>query len=201
MEKFELPELPYDFDALEPHIDARTMEIHYTKHHQGYVDKLNVALEDYKELQNKSIEDLLFDIDEVNEDIRQAVINNGGGHANHSLFWTIMSPDGGGEPKDELAEAIDKEFGSFEEFKTGFTEKALGVFGSGWAFLQLNNGKLELKRHSFQNSPLMYGNTPILGLDVWEHAYYLKYQSRRAEYVDAWFNVVNWEKVNELFLK
>jgi Fe-Mn family superoxide dismutase len=199
---FELPELPYSFDALEPHIDARTMEIHHTKHHQGYVDKLNKALEGHEELLKKSIEDLLINIRDVPEDIRQNVINNGGGHANHSLFWIIMGKNGGGEPTGKLADAIKKDFGSFEEFKEKFSEKAAGVFGSGWAFLiKDKNGKLSTKRHSFQNSPLMSGNTPILGIDVWEHAYYLNYQNRRPDYISAWWNVVNWDKVNELFLK
>jgi Fe-Mn family superoxide dismutase len=199
---FELPKLPYPYDALEPHIDERTMEIHHTKHHQAYVDNLNKALEGQDELRTLSIEELLQNIDKVPEGKRQAVINNGGGHANHSFFWTIMSPDGDGEPKGELAEAINKTFDSFEEFKKGFTEKAMGVFGSGWAFLiKTPDGSLRLKRHSFQNSPLMHGNIPILGIDVWEHAYYLKFQNRKAEYIEAWWNVVNWEEANKLFLK
>jgi Fe-Mn family superoxide dismutase len=196
----QLPDLPYDYDALEPHIDARTMEIHHGKHHQGYIDKLNKALESHEELAAKSIEDLLTNIDEVPEDIRQAVINNGGGHANHSLFWEVMGPDSGSAPKGELLEAINKTFGSFEDFQDEFSTKAANVFGSGWVFLIVDgSGKLSIKRHSFQNSPLMSGNTGILGLDVWEHAYYLKYQNKRAAYIEAWWNVVDWGKVNELF--
>lgn len=199
---FELPKLPYEYSALEPNIDARTMEIHHSKHHQGYVDKLNKALEGHPDLASKKIEELLQNINDVPEDIRQNVINNGGGHANHSLFWEIMSPGGGGAPTGDLSNEINKTFGSFDNFKKQFTEKASGVFGSGWAFLLVDKDKnLSIKRHSFQNSPLMHGNTPILGIDVWEHAYYLKYQNRRPEYIEAWWNVVNWEKVNELFLK
>lgn len=198
----QLPDLPYDYSALEPYIDARTMEIHHTKHHQGYVDKLNTALEGHEELQKKSVEELLREIEVVPEDIRQAIINHGGGHANHSLFWEIISPDGGGEPAGELAEAIKSTFGSFEEFRKLFTEKATTLFGSGWAFLVINKNKeLELTRQSFQNSPLMDGNTPILGLDVWEHAYYLKYQNRRPEYIDAFWNIVNWEEVLRRYQK
>lgn len=198
----QLPDLPYDYSALEPYIDARTMEIHHTKHHQGYVDKLNTALEGHEELQKKSVEELLREIEVVPEDIRQAIINHGGGHANHSLFWEIISPDGGGEPAGELAGAIKSTFGSFEEFRKLFTEKATTLFGSGWAFLVINKNKeLELTRQSFQNSPLMDGNTPILGLDVWEHAYYLKYQNRRPEYIDAFWNIVNWEEVLRRYQK
>jgi len=199
---FELPKLPYTYDALEPHIDALTMEIHHSKHHAGYVDKLNAALEGNPELQKKSVEDLLKNIEEVPAEIRQAVINHGGGHANHTFFWEIMSPNGGGEPKGELAEAIAETFGNFEEFKKQFTEKAMGVFGSGWAFLAINKGgKLEITRQSFQNSPLMYGNKPILGIDVWEHAYYIKHQNKRPEYITAWWNVVNWDKASQLFVE
>ena len=199
---FELPELPYAFDALEPYIDAATMKIHHTKHHQGYVGNLNKALEGHEDLLGKSIDDLLRNINDVPEDIRQAVINNGGGHANHSLFWEIMKKDGGGEPSGEIAEAINKKFGTFDEFKSEFSEKAGSVFGSGWAFLVINkNHELEITRQSFQNSPLMDGNTPILGLDVWEHAYYLHYQNRRPEYIEAFWNVVNWDRASELFLK
>jgi len=197
---FELPSLPYEYGALEPHIDAATMEIHHGKHHAGYVAKLNSALEAHPELLEKSIEDLLRGIEEVPEDIRQAVINNGGGHANHSLFWNIMSPDGGGEPEGELAVAINHQFSSFQNLKNVFGEKAATLFGSGWVFLNVTgDGRLECKRHSFQNSPLMHGNTPILGLDVWEHAYYLKYKNERAKYIEAWWNVVNWKAVEENF--
>lgn len=196
---FELPELDYEYGALEPHIDAKTMEIHYSKHHAGYVSKLNAALEGQEELAGKSIEELLGGIEEVPEGIRQAVINNGGGHANHSLFWKVMSAKGGGVPKGELAQAIEKEFGGFEKFRERFSEKAKTLFGSGWVFLVVANGKLMCKRHSFQNSPLMNGNVPILGLDVWEHAYYLKYQNLRPDYIEAWWNVVNWEEVERRY--
>jgi len=198
-----LPDLPYDYSALEPVIDTETMHLHHDKHHAGYVEKLNKALESKPELLEKTIEDLLANIDEVPEDIRQSVINNGGGHANHSLFWEIMrSPQEDNKPEGEIAEVINSEFGDFEKFKQQFSEKALGVFGSGWIFLILdNNKKLKLKRHSFQNSPLMQKNTPILGLDVWEHAYYLKYQNKRAEYIENWWKVVNWTKVEELYKK
>lgn len=199
-----LPDLPYEYNALEPYIDEETMHLHHDKHHAGYVEKLNKALEGHTELLNKPIEKLLADVENIDEDIRQSVINNGGGHANHSLFWEILRPseaasEGGMGPSGKLAEAIDSTFGRFEDFKTKFTEKAMGIFGSGWAFLIVKDGKLELKRHSFQNSPYMHGNVPILGLDVWEHAYYLKYQNRRAEYVEAWWNVVNWKRVSENF--
>lgn len=197
---FTLPPLPYAYDALEPYIDARTMEIHYTKHHQGYVDKLNKALEGHPELQNKSIEDLLRGINEVPEAIRTAVRNNGGGHANHSLFWTIMKSNGGGEPTGELAEAIKTTFGSFEAFREKFSAEAAGRFGSGWAWLVVDeNGKLQVYSTPNQDSPYMQGHTPILGLDVWEHAYYLKYQNRRAEYIQNWWNVVNWEQVAQYY--
>ena len=196
---FELPKLDYDYSALEPHIDARTMEIHHSKHHAGYVAKLNAALEGNKDLLSMPIEELLGNIDKVPEDKRQAVINNGGGHANHSLFWSVMSPDGDGKPDGELAKAIDSSFGKFDDFKKEFSEKAGAVFGSGWAFLIVKNGKLEIKRHSFQNSPLLNGNTPVLGLDVWEHAYYLKYQNMRPDYIEAWWRVVNWKQVGENF--
>jgi len=196
---FELLDLPYDYKALEPHIDERTMRIHHDKHHAGYVNKLNAVLEGHPELAGRSIEDLLRGIDEVPAEMRQAVINNGGGHANHSLFWEIMSGDGESEPEGELAEAIKKEFSSFEKFKEVFSEKAGSVFGSGWVFLTIADGKLECKRQSFQNSPYMNGKTPILGLDVWEHAYYLKYQNERAKYIEAFWNIVNWGKVGEKF--
>jgi len=198
----QLPELSYPYDSLEPFIDKATMELHHLKHHQTYVDKLNSALSEYPEFQNLSIEELLRDIQNLPDEVRQSVINNGGGHANHSLFWRIMSPNGARKPKGDLADAIESTFGGFEEFKKQFSEKAMNVFGSGWAFLIKNpNGTISLKRHSFQNSPLMYGNTPILGLDLWEHAYYLKYQNRRGDYIAAWWNVVDWDKVSELFLE
>lgn len=193
---FELPALPYAYDALEPYIDARTMEIHHTKHHQGYVNKLNAALEKHPELQGVALEDLLRNIASVPEDIRTAVRNNGGGHANHSLFWTIMSPNGGGAPSGDLAAAIDAAFGSFDAFKDAFSQAAATRFGSGWAWLVVDGfGNLKVYSTPNQDSPYMDGFTPILGLDVWEHAYYLKYQNRRAEYIQNWWNVVNWEEV------
>ncbi|GIV58297.1 MAG: superoxide dismutase [Bacteroidetes bacterium] len=191
-----LPDLPYPYDALEPHIDARTMEIHHTKHHQGYVNNLNKALEGHADLQARSLEDLLRGIDEVPEAIRTAVRNNGGGHANHSLFWTIMSPNGGGAPQGSLAEAIEAAFGSFEAFKEKFSAEAAGRFGSGWAWLVVDqDGNLQVYSTANQDSPYMQGHTPILGLDVWEHAYYLHYQNRRPDYIQHWWNVVNWEQV------
>ncbi len=197
----ELPSLPYAYDALEPHIDARTMEIHHDKHHQGYVDKLNTALQNYEELQEKSIEQLLRNIADVPGDIKQAVINHGGGHANHSLFWAVMSPNGGGEPDGEIARAIANAFGSFAEFTEEFTNAALGRFGSGWAWLVVGaEGTLRVYSTANQDSPLMEGDTPVLGVDVWEHAYYLSYQNRRADYLAAWWNVVNWEEVNRRFV-
>ncbi|NCO11385.1 superoxide dismutase [Candidatus Pacearchaeota archaeon CG_4_9_14_0_2_um_filter_39_13] len=200
---FELPELPYAYDALEPHIDAKTMEIHYTKHHQGYVDKLNLALQKYSELQGKKIEELLADnLAIVPEDIKTAVRNNAGGHVNHSLFWEIMCPaDESGEPSEQLMSAIEDSFGSFDDFKKQFSEAALGRFGSGWAWLVVNNGKLEIVSTANQDSPLMQGMIPILGLDVWEHAYYLHYQNKRADYIESWWNVVNWKKVEEVYEK
>jgi Fe-Mn family superoxide dismutase len=195
---YELPSLPYDYNALEPHIDARTMEIHHTKHHQGYVNKVNAALEGLPEFANKPIEDVLRSIQSVPQDKRQAVINNGGGHANHSLFWQIMAPGKGGEPSGELADAINGTFGSFSSFKDQFTSAALGRFGSGWAWLAAKEGKLSVFSTANQDSPYMQGYVPILGVDVWEHAYYLNYQNRRPDYVEAWWNVVNWDKVTEL---
>lgn len=195
-----LPELPYAQDALEPHIDARTMEIHHGKHHQAYVNNLNAALEGHAELQNKSIEELVSDLNSVPESIRTAVRNNGGGHANHSLFWEILSPNGGGEPTGELANAINSAFGSFDKFKEEFANAAATRFGSGWAWLILNKaGQLAVTSTPNQDTPLMDGETPLLGLDVWEHAYYLNYQNRRPDYIAAFWNVVNWDKVNELY--
>ena len=192
----QLPKLPYGYDALEPHIDARTMEIHYTKHHQTYINNLNAALEKHTALAEKSVEDLIRDLNAVPEDIRTAVRNNGGGHANHSLFWTIMGPKAGGEPTGELAEAIKSTFGGFDAFKDQFSKAAAGRFGSGWAWLSVDGGgKLALTSTPNQDSPLSEGSTPILGLDVWEHAYYLHYQNRRPDYAAAWWNVVNWKQV------
>lgn len=198
---FELPKLPYAFDALEPHIDARTMEIHYTKHHQTYVDKLNAALEGHDDLLSMDVAELIMNLDKVPEDKRQAVRNNGGGHANHSFFWDVMSPDGGGEPEGELAAAIGNEFGSFDEFKAKFKDAALARFGSGWAWLCYYDGKLHICTTPNQDSTVMEDKThvPLLGLDVWEHAYYLKYQNKRPDYIDAWWNVVNWAQVSKYY--
>ncbi len=196
---FQLPDLPYGFDALEPHVDAKTMEIHHGKHHAGYTAKLNAALENHSELAEKSIEELLMDLDAVPEDIRTAVRNNGGGFYNHSMFWEIMSPDGGGEPEGELAEAINSAFGGFDGFKEKFSAAAGTRFGSGWAWLVMNNGELEIMSTANQDCPISEGKTPLMGLDVWEHAYYLNYQNRRPDYVGAWWNVVNWAKVADNF--
>ncbi|HEY8550830.1 MAG TPA: superoxide dismutase [Vicinamibacterales bacterium] len=193
----QLPPLPYAFDALEPHIDAQTMQIHHGKHHQTYVNNLNAALEKYPDLQKKSVEELLKDINSIPEDIRTAVRNNGGGHANHTLFWQIMGPNAGGPPTGAIADAINSTFGSFDTFKEQFTKAAVGRFGSGWAWLNDVGGKLVIESTANQDSPLMEGKKPILGLDVWEHAYYLKYQNRRPDYINAWWNVVNWAEVNK----
>ena len=195
-----LPKLPYAYSALEPYIDAKTMEIHYTKHHQGYVDKLNKALENNKELQNKDIEEILSNIDSIPKEIKNAIINNGGGHVNHSLFWEILSSKKQ-SPEGEIKKAIEKEFSSFEKFKEQFINVAMTRFGSGWAWLVLNDGKLEIMSTPNQDSPIMDSKIPILGLDVWEHAYYLKYQNRRPEYIEAFFNIINWKKVEELYEK
>ena len=194
-----LPKLPYPYAALEPHIDARTMEIHHTKHHQAYIDNLNKALEGHVDLQKKGIEQLLTEIDKVPEAIRQAVINHGGGHANHSFFWTIMGPGKGGSPAGDIADAINSTFDSFEKFQEEFAKAAMSRFGSGWSWLVLQQGNLKVISTPNQDSPLMQGLKPVIGLDVWEHAYYLKYQNRRADYVKAWWNTVNWEEVNQRF--
>jgi Fe-Mn family superoxide dismutase len=194
-----LPNLPYGYDALEPHIDARTMEIHHSKHHAGYVAKLNAALEKHPDLQGKSVEELIADLDSVPKGIRTAVRNNGGGHANHSLFWTLMGPNGGGAPGGNLGDAISSAFGGFDSFKQEFSDAAATRFGSGWAWLVVGGGKLAVTTTPNQDSPLTDGKTPILGLDVWEHAYYLKYQNRRPEYVAAWWNVINWDEVAKRF--
>ena len=198
---YKLPELPYDYNALEPHFDAKTMEIHHTKHHQGYTNKVNAALEGHA-FADLEIEEVLSRIDEVPEASKQAVINNGGGYANHKLFWTILSPNGGGNPDGAIAEAIDSTFGSFDKFKEEFSNAAGTRFGSGWAWLSVDaDGKLQVHSTANQDSPLMSGLTPILGIDVWEHAYYLNYQNRRPDYISAFWNVINWDQVNENFKK
>ncbi len=197
---FSLPKLPYDYDALEPYIDARTMEIHFSKHHQAYVDNLNAAIEKHPSLFEKSIEEILRSLDEVPEEIRMALRNNGGGHANHSLFWSVMGPGAGGLPQGELATAIEAGFGKFEKFKEAFETAAKTRFGSGWAWLsRKSDGGLVVGSTANQDSPLSEGFIPLLGLDVWEHAYYLKYQNRRPEYISNWWNVVNWEEVARRF--
>jgi Fe-Mn family superoxide dismutase len=196
---YELPQLPYAYDALEPHIDKETMNIHHTKHHNAYVTNLNNALAGHDDLLSKSVEELIANLDAVPESARTAVRNNGGGHANHSLFWELLSATGGGNPSGKLAEAIDAKFGSFDAFKEEFAKAATTRFGSGWAWLSLNNGELELTSTPNQDSPIMEGNTPLLGLDVWEHAYYLNYQNRRPEYIAAFWNVVNWDEVSKRY--
>jgi Fe-Mn family superoxide dismutase len=197
----ELPALPYAYDALEPHIDARTMEIHHGKHHNAYVTNLNKALEAHGDLQQKSIVELLSDLSSVPESSRGAVRNNGGGHFNHSLFWNVMQPGGGGQPGGELSDAINAAFGSFDEFKTRFAQAGATRFGSGWAWLYLSDGKIEVGSTPNQDSPVMDGGKPLLGLDVWEHAYYLNYQNRRPDYIQAFWNVVNWSAVQENFVR
>lgn len=197
---FQLPDLPYDYDALEPSIDERTMRIHHDKHHAGYTKNLNAALEGQPSLANMSIEDLLGDLQSVPENIRTAVRNNGGGYANHSLFWSIMSPEGGGEPGGALAQAVESAFGSFSAFKDKFSTTAIGQFGSGWGWLAVDgSGGLKVLSTPNQDTPLMQGMTPILGVDVWEHAYYLNYQNMRGDYVAAWWDVVNWDEVARLY--
>ena len=198
---FKLPPLPYAFDALEPHIDARTMEIHHDKHHAAYVANLNKAVADYPELGAKSIEDLMRTLDAVPEKVRTAVRNQGGGHLNHSLFWSMMKKDGGGLPKGEVAAAIDKSFGSFQAFKDALTKAAVGQFGSGWAWLSLDGKALKLEASANQDTPWSQSRPVLLGVDVWEHAYYLKYQNRRPDYVAAWFNVIDWEFVADRYRK
>lgn len=196
---YSLPDLPYDYSALEPHVDAKTMEIHHTKHHQTYVDKLNAAIEGNDSLQYDHVDDLLKNFDSVPQDVKTPVRNHGGGHSNHTLFWTIMGPDAGGEPSGEIASAIDDAFGSFKEFRDKFNTAATNHFGSGWAWLVLDAGKADVISLPNQDSPLMQGKVPLLGLDVWEHAYYLKYQNRRPDYIAAWWNVVNWDAVAKRF--
>jgi len=196
--KYELPALPYAYDALEPYIDAKTMELHHTKHHQTYVTKLNEALEKHPEIADRPLEELLRDLDSVPEDIRTAVRNHGGGHMNHSFFWMIMGPGAGGDPTGAAHDAIAGAFGDFATFRQEFEKAATGVFGSGWAWLVKDGGgKLMVASTANQDSPLMKGQVPVLGLDVWEHAYYLKYQNKRPDYVGAWWNVVNWKAVEE----
>jgi Fe-Mn family superoxide dismutase len=193
---FEVPPLPYDYAALEPHIDAQTMQIHHDKHHQAYVDKANAALAG-TELENASVEDVLRNLSSLPADKQGPVRNNAGGHANHSLFWELMSPDGGGEPSGELASSIESAFGDFETFKTQFGDAGVNRFGSGWAWLVHDGSTISITSTPNQDSPILDGQTPLLGLDVWEHAYYLKYQNRRPDYIAAWWNVVNWDRVAE----
>ena len=195
----QLPPLPYDFAALEPHIDAQTMQIHHGKHHATYVTNLNAALEKHPDLQSKSIEDLVRDLSKVPEDIRPAVRNNGGGHLNHSMFWQIMGPKAGGAPSGALGDAIKSAFGSVDSFKEQFAKAGVGRFGSGWAWLIATGGKLSIESTPNQDNPIMEGKKAIAGLDVWEHAYYLNYQNRRADYITAWWNVVNWAEVGKRF--
>ena len=195
MAKFTLPELPYAFDALAPHIDEETMKIHHGRHHNTYVTNLNNAIEGHADLADKNLEELISNLDALPEGIRTAVRNNGGGHANHTLFWEVMSPNGGGEPTGELLDAINSTFGSFDAFKEEFAKAGATRFGSGWAWLIVDNGKLAVTSTPNQDTPVMEGKTPILGLDVWEHAYYLNYQNKRPDYISAFWNVVNWDEV------
>ncbi|ANC21343.1 superoxide dismutase [Mn] [Bacillus thuringiensis] len=199
MAKHELPNLPYAYDALEPHFDKDTMNIHHTKHHNTYITNLNAALEGHAELADKSVEELVANLNEVPEAIRTAVRNNGGGHANHTFFWTILSPNGGGQPVGELATAIEAKFGSFDAFKEEFAKAGATRFGSGWAWLVVNNGELEVTSTPNQDSPLTEGKTPVIGLDVWEHAYYLNYQNRRPDYIGAFWNVVDWNAAEKRY--
>ena len=197
---FALPDLPYAYGALEPYIDAQTMEIHHSKHHNAYVTNVNNALEGHADLQAKSIEDLITDLDSVPEDIRTAVRNNGGGHANHSLFWTVMGPGGGGTPTGPIADAIEADLGGGEAARQAFSTAAATRFGSGWAWVVVKDGKLAILSTPNQDNPLMTGDgTPIIGLDVWEHAYYLNYQNRRPDYIEAWYNTINWVEVNRRY--
>ena len=199
MPQLDLPPLPYDYNALEPHIDTQTMQIHHDKHHAAYINNLKAALEKHPDQVNKSVEDLLRNLNSVPEDIRMAVRNNGGGHMNHSMFWQIMGPKKGGEPSGQLANAIKQAFGDFAGFKNQLKTAAVGRFGSGWAWLINDGGKLSIMSTANQDNPISEGKNAILGVDVWEHAYYLKYQNRRPDYVDAWWNVVNWDEVAKRF--
>lgn len=196
--EFKLPDLQFAYDALEPYIDAQTMEIHHTKHHVAYITKLNEAIIGLKEIEGKTIEEILRNINLIPEDKKQTVINHGGGHANHSMFWQILAPAGDNKPSGKLLESLNSTYGDLETFKEKFTEKSMSLFGSGWVFLISDkSGKLSIKRHSFQNSPYTDGNFPVMGLDLWEHAYYLKYQNKRADYISAFWNVVNWEAIEK----
>lgn len=195
---FELKPLPYKYDALEPHIDKMTMQVHHDKHHQGYTDKLNLAIEKHPEFFKKSVENILKNLDKIPEDIRQVVIDNGGGFYNHNFFWKILKKDV--EPKGEILKEIEKKFGSFENFKKEFANSAITLFGSGWTWLVINKGNLEIVQTKNQDAPISKNYVPILGVDVWEHAYYLKYQNRRAEYLENFFKIINWDEVNKLFL-
>ena len=196
---YTLPDLPYDYDALEPHIDTETMHLHHDKHHATYVSNANAAFEKHPELAEKSVEELLAAIDSVPEDVQTALRNNAGGHANHSLFWEVLSPNGGGEPTGAIKAAIDEAFGSFDAFKEKFAAAATTRFGSGWAWLVVTDGKLEVTSTPNQDSPLMEGKTPVLGLDVWEHAYYLNFKNVRPNYISAFWNIVNWDEVNKRY--
>ncbi len=199
---FKLPELDYEYDALEPYIDKMTMEIHHTRHHQAYIDNLNKALEGYEKYQEMNIKDLIANLDTLPEEIQTAVRNNGGGHLNHSIFWKVMSPKGGGNPVGEVAKKIEEDLGGFDKFKEKFKKAALGRFGSGWAWLVVNkDGKFEILSTANQDNPISEGKEPLLGIDVWEHAYYLKYQNKRADYIDSWFNVVDWNIIEEKYNK
>lgn len=196
---FKLPELNYSYDSLEPNIDKETMETHYTKHHQAYTDNLNKALEGHEKYQDMDIEEILKSLDELPDSIRTAVRNNGGGYYNHNIFWDIMSPHTGGKPEGEIAKKIEEDLGGFDKFKEDFKKAALGRFGSGWAWVVLNKGKLEIVDTPNQDNPISQGKEPLFGIDVWEHAYYLKYKNKRAEYIDKWWNVVDWKKINEKY--
>lgn len=199
---FKLPELNYAYEALEPHIDKLTMETHHSKHHQAYVNNLNNALEGHEKYQKMEIEEILKNLDELPEAIRTAVRNNGGGHYNHALFWDLMSPEGGGNPVGNLAKKIDEDLGGFDKFKEEFKKAALGQFGSGWAWLVVDkDGKLKVEGTANQDNPISKGKKPVLGIDVWEHAYYLKYTNKRADYIDQWWNLVDWNKVEEIYNK